>query len=271
MSGFWPSFLTILIILVVLYVVITLFFYLIQEKIIFQSWTVEEDYKYDFDFDFEEVTITPDINTRLHGLIIKSKPSKGVVLYLHGNKGDLRRWAPIAHGLTKYNYDVLVVDYRGYGKSKGVRSELNLHADAILWYDFLEQNYSEDIVVYGRSLGSGMAVKLAATKSPKLLILETPYHSLIDLVRRYFIFIPMKWMVRYEFRSNLFIDKVVCSTVIFHGTDDQIVPITSALKLTDESNKSRVNFIKIDGGKHNNLNTFEVYQAELERTLLEIN
>ena len=78
-------------------------------------------------------------------------------------------------------------------------------------------------------------------------------------------------MVRYEFRSNLFIDKVVCSTVIFHGTDDQIVPITSALKLTDESNKSRVNFIKIDGGKHNNLNTFEVYQAELERTLLEIN
>lgn len=253
-----------------IYLALIISVFLFQEKFIFQGHHVRRDYQYRFDFDYEEIYLNPDSKALLHGMLLKSEEARGVVLYFHGNRGDLRKWAPICHPLTRHGFDVFVIDYRGYGKSRGARSEKVLHDDASFVYDYLNERYGNNIVIYGRSLGSGIAVKLASERPARFLILETPFYSLLDIAGMYFTLLPMKWLTRYEFRSHMYLDRVTSSVLVFHGTRDRIVPIASALKLVDASNKARVNFMKIAGGKHNNLDTFEVYQSELHRVFSNI-
>lgn len=251
-----------------LYMLFLIVVFLVQERIIFQGEEISPDHAYDFGFPYEEVFLKPDSSTTIHGLLMKSeKQAKGVILYFHGNRGDARRWGTVTHELVEYGYDVFVVDYRGYGKSRGERTETLLHQDAKFAYDYLSVSYGKRIIVYGRSLGSGFAVRLAAEREVEQLILETPYYSLIDVAKNYFRVLPMQWLTKFEFRSHLFISKVKAPITIFHGTDDDVVPLASGLRLADSANKRKINFIIINGGKHNNLDTFEVYQSELERIL----
>ena len=126
----------------------------------------------------------------------------------------MSRWCHMAQELTDFDHDVLVFDYRGFGKSKGKRSESWMHRDhEEMIRQFLNgrgQNY-QNVVYYGRSLGSGFAIRAATRVTPTKLILETPFRSLLDVARHHAPFLPVKWLLRYHMRSDRFIDYIKCT------------------------------------------------------------
>jgi len=122
----------------------------------------------------------------------------------------------------------------------------------------------QKLVVYGRSLGSGLAVKVGADNSPAGLILETPYYNLQDIVRMHFPFLPISLILRYKFRSDKHIQQVDCPIAIFHGTADKIVPYKSGLKLyellPDDQGHSMVTITR---GKHNDLSRNALFREKM--------
>lgn len=255
--------------LVLLYAVIVLLYYVLQEKLLFVGTPLKRRFKFTLATPFEEIFLPSSEGGTLHALHIKVEESKGLILYFHGNTGNLKRWSLVAEELTTYGFEVLVVDYRGFGKSSGRRSEETLHDDAQLIYDYALGLVPEaKLVVYGRSLGSGLAVKVAAENEPSRLVLETPYYHLLGVVFHHFPFLPVRLILRYHFRSDRWIDKVKCPIMIFHGSKDKIIPYKSALKLYDKVNEDKKNsMVTLLKGKHNNLATFPLFREKMHEFL----
>lgn len=245
---------------VLLYLLAAAGFYLFQEKIVFQSVQLPNDYTFIFDQKFEEYNIPTADGETLNALLFKTdQPAKGLILYFHGNADNLQRWGNYAVDFTNLGYDILMTDYRGYGKSTGSPNEEVLYNDAqtILTWSRTNSKYDR-LVIYGRSLGSAIASNLATTANPDLLILETPFEKLSGALY----FFPS----RYDFPNNAFIPKVTCRKVLIHGTDDWVVPLTSAAKLKPFFN-THDRFVIIEGASHNNLREFTEYHETLKEVL----
>jgi len=173
------------------YVGICGYLYWQQELFIFHPTKLEPDYQYAFAGRFEETNL--DVNGATINVVhFFADDPKGVILYLHGN-GEI---IPFTEGIASYfvsiGFDVAIPDYRGYGKSIGeITNEADLHADMEAVYQYVLSQYSEeDITVYGQSLGTGLSVSLAAKYSPKQLILESPYFSMVNLVQTHLPLVP---------------------------------------------------------------------------------
>lgn len=243
--------------------------YFLQEKILFLPTTLAQDYQYDFRYPFEELFFETAENISINALHFKVENPKGVILYFHGNAGDLSRWGIIGEHFVSLDYDVLIMDYRTYGKSKGKLSEQGFYDDAEFCYNYLLKSYSEkDILLYGRSLGTGIATYLASKHQPKHLILETPYYSILDVAKHRFPIFPVRFLLKYEFPSNEFITSVKCPITMFHGTADSVIPYSSAQKLNSVAPKEQTTFITINDGNHNNLISFEMYKEGIKALLL---
>jgi hypothetical protein len=243
-------------------------FYFFQENIIFRPKLLDKNYHYTFEHSFKEINLKAEDGASVNALYFKVKSPKGVILYFHGNKGNLQRWGKIASKFTTDGYDVFVIDYRGYGKTKGERNEKKLYDDADLSYYYLKQIYEESkISIYGRSLGTTFAVYVASLHNPKQLILEAPFYSLTNLVSRKFYLFPFKYLLAYNFPSYKFITNVNCPITIFHGNMDRLIPIKEGKKLFNDSDKKRSTFIRIEKGNHHNLNTFKKYKENIKLLL----
>jgi uncharacterized protein len=257
-----------LFIVVVFYCIVLLGLYLFQERMLFQSVKLKAQYQFNFSKQFSEINLKTDDDAQLNGLYFEVTKPKGVILYFHGNKDNLVRWGDIASELTQYNYNVLVVDYRGYGKSTGTRSETKLYQDTQEWYNYLKTTFKETgIVVYGRSLGSTFATYVASKNKPQQLILEAPFNSLADVPRYWFKYAPYNLLLKYKFNSQAYIKSVNCKTTLFHGTKDKVIPFKLGRKLFKAAPKNKAIFIEIKGGKHNNLGSFELYWKTIEKLL----
>lgn len=241
--------------------------YLWQEKLIFFPEKVPADYKYSFRQPFKEINLTTPDGSRLHALHFKIEKPKGIILYFHGNAGSLRTWGYLAEELLPYGYEVFMPDYRSFGKSTGKLSQENMYHDAQLTYNYLRQHYPENqIVIFGRSIGSGVATKLAAENKPQLLLLESPFYNFADVANTHYPFLPVSLLLRFTFRSDKYIKQVNCPVYILHGTADEVVPFRSGEKLA-RLLKSPENFTVIEGGGHNNLSSFPAYRQALNRIL----
>jgi len=251
-----------------LYLISMALFYFFQEKFIFQNEKLDLDYQFSFQRDFEEINLKTDDGNNLNALLFKSKNPKGVILYFHGNKDNLVRWGNIASKFVEFDYDVFVVDYRSYGKSTGDFNEKLMYDDAQICYDYLKEKYPEnEITIYGRSLGCTFAIKTASSNQPKQLILEAPFLNLVDVVKYHYPFLPFKFLLNYQFKSDQYIQNVRSKTTIFHGIKDKVVPISSGEKLYAKSNSEITSFITIDKGTHHNLSDFSIYQKTISDLL----
>lgn len=248
-----------------LYLCVLLALYFWQERLLFIPLKYSNNEKIELATSNDEIFIDAPEGGRLHGIYLQVAEAKGSILYFHGNTGSMRRWAYMAEELTSYGYNVLVMDYRGYGKSKGRRSEALMHIDAKAALNWLRQKGQRlPLVVYGRSLGSGFAVKLAAEEVVDSLVLETPYFSMDDIGQKRFPFLPIRWLSRFHLRSDLYIRKVKCPILMFQGTKDRIVPYKSALKLYNVvADRNDCHLVTLVGGKHNNLNTYPLFRESL--------
>ena len=250
-----------------LYAMIGSVLYFFQEKLLFLPTTLEQDYHYEFEYAYEELFLKTEDNATINALHFKAKKSKGVILYFHGNAGDLSRWGKITEYFVNENYDVLVMDYRTYGKSLGPLSEAAFYKDAQYCYNYLLNQYSEnEIALYGRSLGTGIASYLASKNNPNQLILETPYYSILDVAEHRFPLFPLKKLLKYNFPTFQYLPKTTCPTTIIHGTNDNVVPYSSGKKLS-ELGINNLNFITVEGGDHNNLIEFEDYHKTIKNVL----
>ncbi|XMO87385.1 alpha/beta fold hydrolase [Algibacter sp. AS12] len=255
-------------VLISLYLMVGSLLYFFQEKLMFLPTVLEQDYEYQLSYPFEELFFKTEENAVINAIHFKIENPKGVVLFFHGNAGDLSRWGTLAEYFVEKQYDVLVMDYRTYGKSKGKLSEKALYLDAQYCYDYLKEKYNEeDITIYGRSLGTGLATYVASKNKPKNLILETPYYSILDVAESRFPIFPVKNLLKYKILSYQFIKETACPILILHGTDDQVVPYESAKKLFEAAPKEKNTFITFEGGNHGNLSTYESYHKQIDDIL----
>ncbi len=249
------------------YLILSFMLYFIQEKLIFLPSRLPSDYRYEFSLPVEEFDLTTPDGARLNAIHFRNEVPKGVILYFHGNAGDLSRWGTIVSAYADLGYDVIAMDYRTYGKSTGKLSERALYEDGQLFYDYTRQEYPEQsIILFGRSLGTGIATYLAAANKPGQLILETPFYSLMEVGVRRFPFLPVRWLLRYPMKSYEHVRQLSCPVAVFHGTADRIIPIESGKKLF-EVIPTEKEFFQVEGGRHNNLMGFETYQRGI-RTIL---
>ncbi|MGE0526302.1 MAG: alpha/beta hydrolase [Bdellovibrionales bacterium] len=248
---------------------ILLFF---QERLIFRPTILEPDSKYGFNEPFEERWIELD-GQRVDSLLFRAPAPKGSVLFFHGNAGSLDDWGMVASEIAKRtSWNVWIIDYPGYGRSQGqIRSEDQLHrlGSELLRVARQELGPDENIVVYGRSIGSGIAVKLAAENQVAGLILESPYLSLEKLAAELFPWVPT-FLIRYKFPSNLWIWNVKSPVLIVHGERDEVIPFKHGKMLADESASSQLRFVPIANGHHNDLSRFDTYWHSLKTFLDEI-
>ena len=243
----------------------TLYFF--QEKLLFLPTVLEQDYQFQFKSEFEEVFLKTEGGASINAIHFKCNNSKGIVLYFHGNAGDLQRWGTYAEWFVTQDYDVFIMDYRTYGKSVGKLSEQALYDDAQLCYDYVLNQYKpKDIIIYGRSLGTGIAAHLASKNMAQQLILETPYYSITDVAKFRFPMFPVERLLKYKIPTHQYIENVNYPITIFHGTNDSVVPYESGKKIEENSNKS-IHFITIKEGNHGDLATFELYVKELSKLL----
>lgn len=257
-----------LIIVIVLYVAIGTTLYFLQEKIIFHPQEIAAEDNYNFSAPFKEINLPVNNKKNLNIIqfTVPDSACKGVVLYFHGNRNNIQRYAPYASNFTKNNYEVWMIDYPGFGKSTGKRSEQIMYDDAAILYQMARGRFSKDsILIYGRSIGTGVAAQLASVKDCKRLILETPYYS-IDALMRYYAFIyPVSWMAKYHFPNHTYLKKIEVPVTLFHGTNDEIIPYGQSVKLAKEN--TSVNLVTVEKGKHNNLNDFPLFHQQLDSLL----
>lgn len=196
---------------------------------------------------------------RINGLHFYRENPKGLILYFHGNTRSIKGWAKYARDFYRYDYDVVLVDYRGFGKSTGKRSEKEMRDDMQFVYEELTKTYPQHhMIVYGRSIGSGFASKVAADNKPRYLILDSPYYSFRKVVERFLPILPVRFVLRYHLRTDKWIRKVNCHTYILHGTKDWLIPIRQSERL-QKLNPSKITLIRITGASHNNLPSFPEY------------
>jgi alpha-beta hydrolase superfamily lysophospholipase len=255
-------------IVVIIYCLVGIGIYYLQEKFMFHPTAIAANTAYNFNQPFTEINIPVDEKTN-YNLIQFTTPdsAKGVVLYFHGNMDNVQHYAAAAKDFTSHQYEVWMVDYPGFGKSTGKFTEQGLYQQALQVYKLARTRFNtNNIIIYGRSLGSGIATQLASIRDCRRLILETPYYSLTSLASRFFWMYPIKQMVRYKIPTNEYLSNVTAPVTIFHGTDDGVIPFTNAHKLAVDLKKGD-EFITIEKGSHNDLRNFPVYQGKLSSIL----
>ena len=251
------------------YGIIGIALYYLQDSILFHPEPIKKDSLYEFSNKHDEINIPYNKETILNIVRFKTDDSisKGVVLYLHGNRKNIGWYAKYASNFTKSGYEVWMMDYPGFGKSTGKLREKDLYSYALQFYKLARATYKPNqIVIYGKSIGTGIASQLASIRDCKYLILETPYYSMTSLAAHYFPIYPVGRMLHYEFPTNNYLKTVTAPVIILQGTDDGVVPYRNSKKLipvlkpTDE-------FITIEGGTHNNLNDYPIFHHILDSLL----
>ncbi|MFM7645886.1 MAG: alpha/beta hydrolase [Sphingomonadales bacterium] len=233
--------------------------YVLQERFIFRPEKLATDFTFHYDVPFKEYFFDVCPGVRINGLHFYRENPKGLILYFHGNTRSIKGWARYAKDFYRFDYDVVLVDYRGFGKSTGKRSEKEMLGDMQFVYDRLIEKYQEDhIIIYGRSLGSGFATKLASDNHPRYLILDAPYFSFRKVIERFLPMLPVRLVLRYHLRSDQWLPLVPCHTYIIHGTRDRLIPIKHSEQL-QKIHPRKCTLIRIEGGGHNDLPSFDEY------------
>jgi alpha-beta hydrolase superfamily lysophospholipase len=259
------KFILIIVACLVIYAAACTLLYFFQEKLIFFPNKLASDYTFSFQH-IEDINHDVGNGVSINTVLFTSKEKKGVVFFLHGNAGAIDGWGQGAHTYVDNGYDVLYMDYRGYGKSSGrIESERQLISDAQVVYEFLKTRYPENnIIVSGTSIGSGIAAIMAALNHPKGLVLSSPYFSLKSLVKEKVPIAP-GFIIKYPLETCKYLAMVKCPILIFHGDHDEVIPVKHALDLKNKYPNVQLNIL--EGFTHNDLPNSDVYRIKMKEFL----
>jgi uncharacterized protein len=238
-----------------------------QEKLLFQPTPLPADHRFAVDADVHERFIDVP-GARLSALHLQLARPRAVVFYLHGNAGNLDSWFVNAEFWRRMNVDLFMIDYRGYGKSSGrITSQAQLQADARAAWATLAPRYAGvPLVLFGRSLGTGLAADLAAELQPALTVLVSPYVSLQTLATEHYRWVPSA-VLRYPMPTDEWLPRVKGPVLLIHGERDTLIPPSHSDRLAAKVPHARV--LKVPDAGHNDLQQFGPYldglRAALER------
>lgn len=250
------------------YLVLNVVLYFWQEQFLFKPEKLPEDFEFKYpNLKYTEHNLKLGEEVNINGIHFQVEKPKGVVFYLKGNSKSIKGWGKFAIDFTRQGFDVVMVDYRGFGKSTGRRSEGAIKDDLQKVYDAIKEQVPERfIVLYGRSMGSGFATKLASVNNPRMLVLESPYYSLQKVAGRFLPFVPLSLVMRFPIRTYKWIKYVDCPIKIIHGTADKLIPFKYSLKLS-KLNPENARLYPVIGAGHNNLHTHQEYHRMMEEIL----
>lgn len=206
-------------------------------------------------------------DARLHALHLQRPGARGLVFFLHGNAGNLASWFVNTDYYRRAGYDLFMLDYRGYGRSSGqIASESQLMADVRTAYAQVAPQYAgRSIVVYGRSLGSGLAAHLAAEVQPALTVLVSPYSSMVALAGERFPFVPTA-LLRYPLRTDQALARIRGPVWLVHGERDTLIPPAHSAALQAAAGQ-HVRLLRLPDAAHNDIHESPAYLDGLSAAL----
>jgi pimeloyl-ACP methyl ester carboxylesterase len=243
------------------------FFYVGQEKLIFSPTPLPADTRFAL-ADTTEVSV-PVEGGSLSALHFKQPNAKGVIFFLHGNGGNLSSWLVSTDFYRSTNFDVFIIDYRGYGKSGGtITSEAQLHADVLAAWNWIAPQYEgKKRVIFGRSLGTTLAAKLSTEVASDLTILVSPFYNLNAMREAHYAWLPASLM-RYTFTTNEWLPNEKSPVMILHGDQDTLIDFSQAARL--KALVPAIELVKIVGGTHTNLHNLASYVDALSERLVKL-
>ena len=203
----------------------------------------------------QEVQLNPADGERVIAWHVPPRGDRPVVLYFHGNGGSLRLRVDRFQRIAADGVGLVALSYRGYGGSSGTPTEQGLIEDARAAYAFAAERYPDRIAVWGESLGTGVAVALAAEKPVTHVILDAPYTSTLDVAADVYWFLPVRLLMKDQFRSDLRIKQVKAPVLILHGDGDNIIPIRYGERLLAMVPGEK-RLVRFAGGYHMDLDRF---------------
>ncbi|HEY4848011.1 MAG TPA: alpha/beta hydrolase [Methylocella sp.] len=208
----------------------------------------------------EDLRLTANDGETLVAWYVPAKNRHPLILYFHGNGGALADRVPRFRSLLASGYGLLAISYRGYGGSTGSPTQKGLMEDAETAYlEARARGYDGDrIVLMGESLGTGVAIALAATHEAAALVLDSPYSSAVEVAAAHYAIFPVNWLMFDRFRSDLAIGGVHIPVLVVHGDEDEVIPIGLARRLFELANEPKT-FMNVSGGKHLVLGSAEVF------------
>ncbi|MES2949492.1 MAG: alpha/beta fold hydrolase [Pseudomonadota bacterium] len=256
----------------VLYLLALTWLWFRQEKLLFAPDVLPADYKLAKAADIHEVSIDVP-GAKLSALHLRLPNPKGVVFFLHGNGGSLVNWFVNPEFYRRANYDFFMVDYRGFGKSSGrIESEAQLHADVrAVWATVAPQYAGKKRVVYGRSLGSGLAAglsaELAAGGAPDLTVLVSAYSSMVAVASEHYAWVPQA-VLRYPLRTDQVVGQIRNPLLLIHGEKDTLIAPrhSDALKAL----VPQATLLNIVGAAHNDVQNFDDYLSAYGQALAKL-
>ena len=260
--------LTVAAILALLYLAALGWLWLRQEKILFQPQALPAGHRFAFGADVHERTIDVPGAT-LSALHLKLARPRGLVFFLHGNAGSLDSWFVNTDFYRQAGWDLFMLDYRGYGKSTGrIESEAQLHADvAVAWARIAPEYRGLPILIYGRSLGSGLAAALAAREKPALTVLVSPYFDMARLLAEHYPIVPGA-LLRYRLDNAAAIARIEGPLLLIHGERDGLIaPAHSEALLERAGPAARARLLRVPEAAHNDVHEFPLYKQRLREAM----
>ena len=227
------------------YLVINLFIYFYQRNLLYNP--SENNYLNDkINFNYKEIFIETDKNIKLKSWFINKDLKKfKTVVFFHGNAGNLLNRVHKINELNKLDINILLISWRGFSGNKGKPSEKNLYYDAQQIINWLKVQGldNKDIVLYGESLGTGVATELASKNNFGGIILEPPFTSMVDTAKIYYPYLPVNLLLKDRFDSKSKIKDIKTPILIMHGKMDNIVPQKMGLELFEKANNPKYSYL----------------------------
>jgi len=217
---------------------------------------------------YESVGLVTSDEIHLDGWFIPAKEARGTILFFHGNAGNISHRLDSLLLFNKLQFNVLIFDYRGYGRSMGKPSEPGTYRDAeAAWQYLVKQRGTspETIILFGRSLGSAVATQLATIHTPGALLIESGFTSIPELGAQLYPFLPVQKLSKLHYNTRKRLQKISCPVLIVHSPNDEIIPFSHGRALYDAAGKPK-SFLQLRGG-HNDgfLVTGKMYSDGLEK------
>ena len=238
------------------YLVINLFIYFYQRNLLYNP--SENNYLNDkINFNYKEIFIETDKNIKLKSWFINKDLKKfKTVVFFHGNAGNLLNRVHKINELNKLDINILLTSWRGFSGNKGKPSEKNLYYDAQQIINWLKVQGldNKDIVLYGESLGTGVATELASKNNFGGIILESPFTSMVDTAKIYYPYLPVNFLLKDRYDSKSKINDIKTPILIMHGKMDNIVPQQMGLELFEKANNPKYSYFPEDDDHMMNYN-----------------
>jgi len=202
--------------------------------------------------DYESVSFETSDGVKLSGWFVPSESARGVILFCHGNAGNISHRLESIQIFHQLRLDTFIFDYRGFGQSEGKPTEQGTYKDAeAAWRYLIEERQvnPNEVIVFGRSLGGAVASWLAESHTPGALILESTFTSLHDIAATLYPYLPVRLLLRFEYNTAEHLGRVNCPVLIVHSRDDEIMPFSHGWRLFEMAKEPK-KFLEITGA-HN--------------------